>query len=125
MLQTGIEVGHLVYSPFMQRTAMSTEVMSLLLEYVFFTLGYRRLEWKCDSLNAPSRAAAVRFGFTFEGIFRQMLVTQGRNRDTAWYALLDSEYSRLRVGYQAWLAPDNFDAAGMQMQRLTDFFDVD
>ena len=120
-----IEVGHLVYSPFMQRTAMSTEVMSLLLEYVFFTLGYRRLEWKCDSLNAPSRAAAVRFGFTFEGIFRQMLVTQGRNRDTAWYALLDSEYSRLRVGYQAWLAPDNFDAAGMQMQRLTDFFDVD
>ena len=117
-----IEVGHLAYSPLMQRTAVSTEVMSLLLEYVFTTLGYRRLEWKCDSLNAPSRAAAVRFGFTFEGIFRQMQVTQGRNRDTAWYAMLDSEYSALRAGYAAWLASDNFDAAGQQKRKLADCF---
>ena len=116
-----IETGHLVYSPLMQRTAISTEVMSLLLEYVFITLGYRRLEWKCDALNAPSRAAAERFGFTFEGIFRQMLVTQGRNRDTAWYAILDHEYAKMRAGYAAWLASDNFDAAGRQKQKLAEF----
>ena len=117
-----IEVGHLAYSPLMQRTAVSTEVMSLLLEYVFTTLGYRRLEWKCDSLNAPSRAAAVRFGFTFEGIFRQMQITQGRNRDTAWYSMLDNEYSELRGGYSAWLSAENFDAAGLQKQKLNDCF---
>ncbi|WP_368644147.1 GNAT family N-acetyltransferase (plasmid) [Vibrio sp. HB236076] len=115
-----IEIGHVVYSPRMQRTPMSTEVMALLQAYVFEELGYRRLEWKCDSLNKPSRAAAQRFGFTFEGVFRQLQVTQGRNRDTAWYSLLDSEYAALKSAYQAWLAAGNFDESGQQLSKLAD-----
>lgn len=116
-----IEIGHVVYSPKMQRTPLSTEVMALLLNYIFDDLGYRRLEWKCDSLNGPSRAAAERFGFTFEGVFRQLQVTQGRNRDTAWYSLLDSEYAVFRSAYEAWLAPANFDEAGLQIEKLAHF----
>jgi len=116
-----IEIGHVVYSPRMQRTPLSTEVMALLQNYVFEELGYRRLEWKCDSLNGPSRAAAERFGFTFEGIFRQLQVTQGRNRDTAWYSILDSEYEVFKSAYQAWLAPENFDESGHQINKLSGF----
>lgn len=115
-----IEIGHVVYSPRMQRTPLSTEVMALLSKYVFEELGYRRLEWKCDSLNEPSRAAAQRFGFTFEGIFRQLQVTQGRNRDTAWFALLDSEYDAIKTAYQAWLEPNNFDEFGHQIRKLSE-----
>ncbi|KFZ36496.1 acetyltransferase [Shewanella mangrovi] len=115
-----IEVGHVVYSPQMQRTPLSTEVMALLQQYVFEELGYRRLEWKCDALNGPSRAAAERFGFTFEGIFRQLQVTQGRNRDTAWYSMLDHEYAQLKSAYQTWLSTDNFDGAGQQINKLAD-----
>ena len=119
-----IEIGHLVYSPRMQRTPISTEVMAILSQYVFEELGYRRLEWKCDALNEPSRAAAQRFGFTFEGIFRQLQVTQGRNRDTAWYSLLDCEYSMLKSAYQYWLAPQNFDKSGRQLNKLADLINT-
>ncbi len=115
-----IEIGHVVYSPRMQRTPLSTEVMTLLQDYVFEELGYRRLEWKCDALNEPSRAAAERFGFTFEGVFRQLQVTQGRNRDTGWYSLLDSEYAVFKSAYKAWLAPENFDESGQQLSKLAD-----
>lgn len=115
-----IEVGHVVYSPRMQRTPISTEVMALLQKYVFEDLGYRRLEWKCDSLNVPSRAAAERFGFMLEGVFRQLQVTRGRNRDTAWFSLLDREYALYRPAYEAWLAPTNFDDAGLQIRKLAD-----
>ncbi|MFY8284395.1 GNAT family N-acetyltransferase [Pseudoalteromonas sp. SSMSWG5] len=115
-----IEIGHVVYSPRMQRTPLSTEAMSLLQDYIFGELGYRRLEWKCDSLNEPSRTAAERFGFTFEGIFRQLQVTQGRNRDTAWYSLLDSEYAVLKYAYKAWLTRGNFDESGQQVNKLAD-----
>ncbi|WP_323816488.1 GNAT family protein [Cellvibrio sp. NN19] len=113
-----IEVGHLAYSPRMQRTKISTEVMALMFNYVFEELGYRRLEWKCNSLNAPSRAAAERFGFTFEGIFRQAQVSQGRNRDTAWYSMLDKEYASFRSAYDTWLSAENFDELGIQKQKL-------
>lgn len=115
-----IEVGHVVYSSRMQRTRLSTEAMALLLKYVFADLGYRRFEWKCDSLNAPSRAAAQRYGFTFEGIFRQAVITRGRNRDTAWYSIIDSEYPVLRQAYERWLSPSNFDEAGHQIDKLGD-----
>ena len=90
----------------------------LLLRYVFEELRYRRLEWKCDSLNAPSRAAAERFGFRFEGIFRQAVVYRGRNRDTAWYSIIDGEYPALRIAYEKWLAADNFDDDGNQQEKL-------
>ncbi|MDM2942112.1 GNAT family N-acetyltransferase [Citrobacter sp. Cm038] len=113
-----IEVGYVTYSPRMKRTRISTEVMALLLRYVFEELRYRRLEWKCDSLNAPSRAAAERFGFRFEGIFRQAVVYRGRNRDTAWYSIIDGEYPALRIAYEKWLAADNFDDDGNQQEKL-------
>lgn len=113
-----IEVGYVTYSPRMQRTRLATEVMALFLRYVFDELGYRRFEWKCDALNAPSCAAAARFGFTFEGIFRQAIVTRGRNRDTAWYSIIDSEYPALRAAFEQWLAPSNFDANGVQQHKL-------
>ena len=114
-----IEVGHLGYSPGLQRTPAATEAMALMMARVF-ALGYRRYEWKCDALNAPSRAAALRLGFTFEGIFRQATVVKGRNRDTAWYSILDSEWPARRAAFERWLAPENFDAAGRQRQRLAD-----
>ncbi|MDE1180180.1 GNAT family protein [Paraburkholderia sp.] len=115
-----IEVGHVTYSPRLQRTRIATDAMCVLMHYVFETLGYRRFEWKCDSLNAPSREAALRYGFTFEGIFRQAIVTRGRNRDTAWYSVIDAEWPALRAAYANWLADGNFDANGTQIAKLGD-----
>ena len=109
-----IEVGNIVYSPALQRTPLATEAQYLLARYVFETLGHRRYEWKCNALNAPSRCAAERFGFTFEGVFRQHLIVKGRNRDTAWFSMLDSEWPACKRAFERWLAPDNFDAAGRQ-----------
>ena len=113
-----IEVGHINYSPLLQRHPAATEAMFLMMRRVFDELGYRRYEWKCDSLNAPSRAAAERLGFRFEGIFRQATVYKRRNRDTAWFSILDREWPALRAAFERWLAPENFDAAGRQMRRL-------
>lgn len=113
-----IEVGHVAYAPRLQRTRAGTEAMFLLMRYVFDELGYRRYEWKCDSLNAPSRRAALRYGFRFEGIFRQAVVYKGRNRDTAWYSIIDGEWPALRAAFEAWLAPANFDAQGHQRRAL-------
>jgi RimJ/RimL family protein N-acetyltransferase len=103
-----IEVGSIVYGPALQRTQLATEAQYLLARYVFETLGYRRYEWKCDALNAPSRRAALRFGFTFEGIFRQHMIIKDRSRDTAWFALLDSEWPRAKTAFERWLQPENF-----------------
>ncbi|ARP81293.1 GNAT family N-acetyltransferase [Bordetella genomosp. 8] len=114
-----IEVGHVTYSPLLQRTPHATEAQYLFMKRIFDELGYRRYEWKCDSLNEPSRKAAMRYGFTFEGIFRQAIVYKGRTRDTAWFSMLDSEWATLRTGYEAWLAPDNFDAQGRQRRALS------
>ena len=113
-----IEVGHVAFSPRLQRTRLSTEAQYLLMRRVFDELGYRRYEWKCDALNAPSRAAALRYGFQFEGVFRQALVTKQRSRDTAWFSLLDHEWPAVRQAFEAWLSPDNFDAHGVQRTRL-------
>jgi RimJ/RimL family protein N-acetyltransferase len=114
-----IEVGNIMYTPAMQRTAGATEAQYLLARYVFDELGYRRYEWKCNALNAPSRRAAKRFGFTFEGIFRQHMIVKGRNRDTAWFAMLDSEWPARKAAYERWLAPDNFDSDGRQKVALS------
>jgi len=113
-----IELGHVNFSPRLQRTRIATEAVFLMLAHAFETLGYRRFEWKCDSLNAPSRSAALRFGFTFEGIFRQATIYKGRSRDTAWFSILDSEWPALAKAYRAWLAPDNFDEEGRQFVPL-------
>jgi len=113
-----IEVGHIHYSPLLQRAPAATEAMYLMMQRVF-ALGYRRYEWKCDSLNAPSRAAAQRLGFSYEGIFRQATVYKGRNRDTAWYAMIDREWPALDAAYARWLAPANFDAGGRQRESLS------
>jgi RimJ/RimL family protein N-acetyltransferase len=115
-----IEVGHLNYSPRLQRTRASTEAMYLMMRRAFDELGYRRYEWKCDSLNEPSRQAALRLGFTYEGIFRQAVVYKGRNRDTAWYSIVDGEWPALRAAYEHWLDPANFDDTGRQRRRLPD-----
>jgi RimJ/RimL family protein N-acetyltransferase len=114
-----IEVGHINFAPALQRTRLATEAIFLMLARAFDELGYRRFEWKCDSLNAPSRAAALRFGFTFEGIFRQAIVYKGRNRDTAWYSITDREWPALKSAYLRWLDPANFDAGGRQRERLS------
>jgi RimJ/RimL family protein N-acetyltransferase len=114
-----IEVGNIVYSPQLQRTRGATEAMYLLGRYVFDTLGYRRYEWKCNALNEPSRSAALRLGFTFEGIFRQHMIVKGRSRDTAWYAMVDSEWPARRARFERWLAPENFDAQSRQRTRLS------
>jgi RimJ/RimL family protein N-acetyltransferase len=113
-----IEVGHINYSPRLQRTAAATEAMYLMMRRVFDELGYRRYEWKCDDLNAPSRAAAKRLGFTFEGVFRQAIVYKERNRDTAWFSMLDSEWPSRKREFERWLDPANFDAAGHQKTKL-------
>jgi RimJ/RimL family protein N-acetyltransferase len=113
-----IETGHLNYSPLLQRKPAATEAMFLLMRRVFDELGYRRYEWKCDALNTPSRAAAERLGFTYEGRFRQATIYKGRNRDTDWFSILDSEWPALQRAYEAWLAPANFDATGKQKQSL-------
>ncbi len=115
-----IEIGHIHWSLEMRRTPVATEAIFLLLDRAF-VLGYRRVEWKCDALNVPSRAAAARFGFQFEGVFRQHMVVKGRNRDTAWFAILDHAWPALRASYVRWLAAENFDAQGRQKLRLTDF----
>jgi RimJ/RimL family protein N-acetyltransferase len=115
-----IEVGNILYTPAMQRTAGATEAQYLFAKYVFDELGHRRYEWKCNAHNAPSRRAAERFGFTFEGIFRQHMIVKGRNRDTAWFAMLDSEWPARKAAYERWLAPDNFDAEGRQKLKLSD-----
>ena len=114
-----IEVGHLHYAPRLQRSRAATEAMYLLMRQAF-GLGYRRYEWKCDALNAPSRAAAQRLGLSFEGVFRQATVYKGRSRDTAWYAAIDGEWPALSEAFQTWLAPGNFDDQGIQRTRLAD-----
>lgn len=113
-----VEIGSLKFSPLMQKTAVATETMYLMMRHAFET-GYRRYEWKCDSCNAPSRAAARRFGFSYEGLFRQAMVNRGRNRDTAWYSIIDSEWPALNQAFTRWLAPENFDAAGKQRVSLS------
>ncbi|WP_251977242.1 GNAT family N-acetyltransferase [Salinicola avicenniae] len=113
-----LEIGHLSFAPRMARTPLSSEALSLMIEHAF-ALGYRRVEWKCDALNAPSRRAAERLGFRFEGVFRQHRVVSGRNRDTAWFAILDTEWPALQRAHRRWLAPDNFDAVGRQRQALS------
>ncbi|AKS46902.1 Protein N-acetyltransferase, RimJ/RimL family [Octadecabacter temperatus] len=112
-----IEVGNINFSPTLQRTPAATEAMFLMMQHVF-ALGYRRYEWKCNALNAPSRRAAQRLGFSWEGIFRQHLVVKGRNRDTAWLAMTDGEWPALEAAFQTWLSPDNFDGNGHQRQTL-------
>ena len=114
-----IEIGHLVYSPRLKRTRAGTEAMYLFMRRAFDELGYRRYEWKCDSLNGPSRRAAERYGFRYEGIFRQAVVYKGRSRDTAWFSILDDEWPALRTAFEAWLAPENFDAEGRQHKSLS------
>lgn len=112
-----IEVGHINFSPLLQRTPAATEAMYLMMKRAF-ELGYRRYEWKCDALNEPSRRAAERLGLKYEGIFRQATVYKGRNRDSAWYAAIDKEWPDLRAAFERWLAPENFDANGAQRSRL-------
>ena len=113
-----IEVGHIHYSPLLQRTPAATEAMYLMMKRAF-ELGYRRYEWKCDALNAPSRAAAQRLGLSYEGIFRQATVYKQRNRDTSWYATIDQEWPDLKQAFEQWLDPDNFDNDGNQKTRLS------
>ena len=118
-----IEVGHIWFGAPLRRTTAATEAIYLLARHAFDELGYRRLEWKCNALNAPSRRAAERFGFTFEGVFRKHMVIKGRNRDTAWYAITDSEWPRIRAAFEAWLSPSNFDADGVQKRQLRSLID--
>jgi RimJ/RimL family protein N-acetyltransferase len=114
-----IEVGHLSYAPVLQRSAMATEAMYLMMRRAFDDWGTRRYEWKCDRLNAPSRAAARRLGFRFEGLFRQHAVTKGRSRDTAWYSITDQEWPGIREALERWLDPANFDETGRQRSSLS------
>lgn len=113
-----IETGNIMYGPRLQRTPGATECMYLLARYVFDELGYRRYEWKCNDLNAPSKRAAERLGFSFEGVFRQHMIVKGRNRDTAWFSILDTEWPSVKRAFEAWLAPGNFDNEGRQTQSL-------
>jgi RimJ/RimL family protein N-acetyltransferase len=113
-----IEVGGILFTPPIQRTRVATEAMYLMARYVFETLRYRRYEWKCDALNEPSRRAALRFGFKYEGTFRQHMIVKGRNRDTAWYSMLDSEWPARKLAFEQWLDPANFDPAGQQIRSL-------
>jgi RimJ/RimL family protein N-acetyltransferase len=114
-----IEVGNIVFTPALQRSCGATEAMYLMARHVFEDLGYRRYEWKCNALNQPSRRAALRLGFVFEGIFRQHTIVKGRNRDTAWFSMLDREWPQLRASFEQWLAPSNFDPAGRQKLSLS------
>lgn len=113
-----IEIGHINFTPLLQRTRTATEAIFLMMRRAFDELGYRRYEWKCDALNAPSRAAALRFGFSYEGLFRQALIYKGRNRDTAWFSIIDSEWPALKRAYERWLDPANFVADGKQRVSL-------
>ena len=117
-----IEVGHVLYSPALQKTPLGTETQYLLARYVFETLGYRRYEWKCDVLNAASQRAALRYGFVYEGTFRQYMITkEGRNRDNAWYSMLDREWPARKANFERWLDPANFDREGRQKVSLAAF----
>jgi len=118
-----VEIGAVIFGTPLVRTVASTEAQRLLMGHVFDDLGYRRLEWKCDALNAGSRRAAERLGYTLEGVFRQLVVTKGRNRDTAWFALLDGEWPAVRARLDAWLDPSNVDGAGNQLRRLGENID--
>jgi RimJ/RimL family protein N-acetyltransferase len=113
-----IEIGNILYLPRLQKTVGATEAMYLMARYVFEDLGYRRYEWKCDARNQPSRRAALRLGFTFEGIFRQHMIVKGENRDTAWFAMLDSEWEERKQEFEKWLDPGNFDETGRQRTKL-------
>jgi RimJ/RimL family protein N-acetyltransferase len=115
-----IEIGGLVFSPRLQRRPAATEAMYLMMRRIFDELGYRHYEWRCDSLNLPSRAAAVRFGFQSEGLFRQAMITRGRNRDTVWFSAIDRDWPALRAAFESWLDPGNFAADGSQRRRLAD-----
>jgi len=115
-----IEVGHIWYSPALQRTRLATDAMYVMARHVFDDLGYRRYEWKCNALNEPSRRAAVRLGFTFEGVFRQHMVIKGENRDTAWYSMLDGEWPAAKAAFEAWLRPENFNGEGRQLRSLAE-----
>jgi RimJ/RimL family protein N-acetyltransferase len=116
-----IEIGHIYWGPGLTRSRAATEAQFLFAQYAFDELGYRRYEWKCDSDNAPSWRAALRFGFSFEGIFRQHMVVKGKNRDTAWFSILDAHWPALRAAYIKWLDPDNFHSDGRQKRRLEYF----
>ncbi len=113
-----IEVGSVAHGAAMARSPLSTELHYLMALHVFDDLGYRRYEWKCHNENGPSKVAAARLGFTFEGVFRQHMVSKGANRDTAWFSMIDGEWPRLKAAFEAWLAPENFDAEGRQHRRL-------
>ena len=113
-----IEIGNILWGPTIARTRVATEALYLAAKYVFEDLGYRRFEWKCNDLNEPSKRAARRFGFAFEGVFRQHMWVKGANRDTAWFAMLDRDWPRLGAAYERWLEPSNFDAAGRQREKL-------
>jgi len=113
-----IEIGHILWGPAIARTRIATEALYLAARHVFDDLGYRRFEWKCNNLNEPSKAAALRFGFSFEGVFRQHMWGKGANRDTAWFSMLDSEWPGLKRKYERWLEPANFDAVGQQKSKL-------
>jgi RimJ/RimL family protein N-acetyltransferase len=114
-----MEVGHIVYTPALQKTPLGTEAQYLLARYAFETLRVRRYEWKCNALNAPSRRAALRYGFTFEGLFRQHMIAKGRSRDTAMFSMLDTEWPTRKAAFERWLDPANFDADGRQRQSLS------
>lgn len=114
-----IEVGNILYTPRLQQTTLATEAMYLMARHVFEVLGYRRYEWKCNALNAPSRRAALRFGFSFEGIFRQHMIVKGRNRDTAWFSMIDSEWPLRKANFERWLDPSNFGQDGRQKVALS------
>jgi RimJ/RimL family protein N-acetyltransferase len=118
-----IEVGNIVYGSAMQKTPLATEVQYLLMRHAFDDLGFRRYEWKCNALNAPSRKAAERYGFSYEGLFRQHMIIKGRNRDTAWYAILDGAWPRIKAGFEMWLAPENFTPDGQQKKSLASLRD--
>jgi len=113
-----IEIGHIWFAPELQRTRQATEAIFLLAKHAFDDLGYRRLEWKCDSRNEPSKKAAERFGFVYEGTFRQHMVVKGRNRDSAWFSMTDDEWPLRKAAFEAWLAPENFDQNGRQRRSL-------
>jgi len=115
-----IEVGNILFTSRLQRTPLATEAMYLMARHVFEDLGYRRYEWKCNALNAPSRMAALRFGFVFEGVFRQHMIVKGRNRDTAWFSMLDSEWPSRKVSFERWLDPANFEPDGRQKMALSE-----
>jgi RimJ/RimL family protein N-acetyltransferase len=115
-----VEIGGVAHGPGMSRTPLATEAHYLLAKHVFEDLGYRRYEWKCHNENAPSKASALRYGFQFEGVFRQHMLSKGKNRDTAWFSIIDSEWPLIAAAFTAWLSPENFDAEGRQKHRLED-----